>query len=220
MKHVWLIVLYSILQCDIYFCEALSNSTDLYTLQSFRHLLNGKVFKVAAFHMPPYVVLEKEELSGTFHDLLQFAATSFNFTLHWNVSKEVRSCQVTKDGKPAGLMAEVYYGAVDFTAITAHTHQRYRFMDMTHTIQEDPLIFITTVPRIVLSWTSIFSSYNMASWNLILCVFCFYIVIYFMILSPRQPLIRRAWNSFYIPYGLAVDQTVDFPKKILVVIGS
>jgi len=188
------------------------------SLRTVSRFLVGKEFIVSAYHLPPYVIYPENtsRVSGSHYAMLEFIASKFNFSVHWNIGDEKNPRPAgVKDGMPTGVMADVVSNLSHFTPLTSHSFQRHQFLDFTSSIQEDSLTFVTAVPRSVISWTSIVSSYSQASWWLILLSFIPFSIIYFIVLMQRQNMTRMdsVWISIYVPLSIAIDQSTTFPRK-------
>jgi len=202
------------------------------TIESFKEtVLNGKILRVAAYQIAPFLMVgsDKKSLTGTKVNFLNTAVRQYNFSLKWDVSTDGSKGPGTigKDGRPTDCMADIYYKRADLTLATAMTFPKSQFMEFTTSFDENKLVFVTPLPQAVLSWGSIFSSYDSVLWVLIFVTVVAFAVSFYVLLrvhfyydgssyDPYGRGHRTLVAAILIPYSVILDQHIGkIPKRLI-----
>lgn len=181
--------------------------------ESLKFSLNGRSLRVSANTLAPYIVFISPNniTGGTHYMMLMLSATSYNFTLIWDINPTRGNGKLAKDGSASGMLGDVLNGNADIAFIARLTLGQIGVIDLTTSNYVDTLVFVTRNPEVHLKWTAVIQLFTIETWGIILLIFIALIPLYYIKLqrasnSYLQPTVP--FKAFTIPFGILITQSV------------
>ncbi len=174
--------------------------------------MNGRTLRVSANTLAPYIVFIRNSntTGGTHYMMLMLSASTYNFTLQWDINPTRGNGKLAKDGTASGMLGDVLNGKADIAFIARLTLGQIGIIDLTTSNYVDTLVFITRRPETYLEWTAVINLFTLETWGIILSVFLITVSLYYLKLQRTYGFTKRVtpFNAFMIPFGILLTQSV------------
>lgn len=177
-----------------------------------RFFMNGRTLRVSANTLAPYIVFisSSNTTRGTHYMMLMLSASTYNFTLQWDINPTRGNGKLAKDGTASGMLGDVLNGKADIAFIARLTLGQIGIIDLTTSNYVDTLVFITRRPETYLEWTAVINLFTLETWGIILSVFLITISLYYLKLQRTYGFMKPVtpFKAFMIPFGILLTQSV------------
>lgn len=151
--------------------------------------LQGYKFKVSANTLAPFIMYRPEtgdKTGGTNYMMLQYASTSYNFSLEWDIGLTRGNGKLQKNGSADGMLGDVLSGKADIAFIARLAQGQVGVIDLTECNSIDTLVFLTRIPEAKLEWAAVIHIFTGNAWGLIGLCFLSVIPVYYLSMKLQR----------------------------------